>query len=177
MAVLLATGVAVIARHPLARAIGTEVDGTTTTPSVVATAPPSTAPSVSAPAAAAAPVPTHAPRNPFGALVSASGAIVAPDFTGAASAVAGTTTKPASHSSSPTTKPAAAAGSATCAGTVHTVVAGDTLWSLAARMVKSNDTGKITAVWHRIYKENTPPLGSDPSLLPVGTKLCLPSNG
>jgi nucleoid-associated protein YgaU len=174
VAVLLATGVAVIARHPIARAIGTEADDTTMTPSVVATAPPAPSSTASVPAAAAAPVPTHAPRNPFRALVDASGALVAPNVAAAAAATAATAqvTKPVT----PQPKPAAVA-STSCAGTVHTVVAGDTLWSLAARMVKSNDTAKINVVWHRIYKANTPPLGSNPSLLPVGTKLCLPSNG
>ena len=178
VAVLLVTGVAVIARHPIARAIGTEVDDTTLTPSVVAAAPPSAAPSPAARAAMAAPVPTHAPRNPFRALVDASGAILAPEVAKAAAAEASTTTTKVHHASAtPTSKPAAAAGSATCAGTVHTVVAGDSLWSLAAKIVKSGDTGKINVVWHRIYEANTPPLGSNPSLLPVGTKLCLPSNG
>jgi len=177
VAVLLATGVAVIARHPIARAIGTEADDTTMTPSVVATAGPAPSTAASVPAAAAAPVPTHAPRNPFRALVDASGALVVPDAAAAAAATAATTqavpsTKPVTHQPKP-----AAVGSTSCAGTVHTVVAGDTLWSLAARMVKSGDTGKINVVWHRIYKMNTPPLGSNPSLLPVGTKLCLPSNG
>src|SRR5205807_4553529 len=77
VAVLLATGVAVIARHPSARAIGTEADEPTMTPSVVATAPPSpttaSAPSVGA---VVAPAPTHAPRDPFHALVAAGQAIL-----------------------------------------------------------------------------------------------------
>jgi len=178
LAVLLVTGVAIVGRHPLARAIGTEVDDTAVTPSVVATAPPVPGSTSSAAplAAAAAPTVTHAPRDPFRSLVSASGALLSP----AAGAVsAGTTavgqthhakaTPPAHHST-----PAAVASS-TCAGTVHTVVGGDTLWTLAARLVKSGDVGKINVVWHRIYQANTPPLGSNPSLLPVGTKLCLPS--
>jgi nucleoid-associated protein YgaU len=176
VAVLLATGVAVIARHPIAHAIGTEADDTAMTPSVVATAPAVAGPAPSAAAAAVAPVPTHAPRNPFRALVDASGALVAPSLAGAAASVGTTVTTKTSHPTS-VSKPAAVAGSATCAGTVHTVVAGDSLWSLAATMVKSNDTGKINVVWHRIYEANTPPLGSNPSLLPVGTKLCLPSKG
>lgn len=176
IAVLLATGVAVIARHPIARAIGTEVDDTTLTPSVVATAPPASTPATTAPAAVAAAVPTHAPRNPFGALVDASGAIVAPDTAAvAAASAAATLTHQQKQVSPPTSVPAAAAGSSSCAGTVHTVVAGDTLWSLAAKIVKSGDTGKINVTWHRIYAANTPPLGSNPSLLPVGTKLCLPT--
>jgi len=178
VAVLLVTGVAVIGRHPIARAIGTEVDDATLTPSVVATAPPSAGPSPAAQAAMAAPVPTHAPRNPFRALVDASGAIVAPEVAKAAAAEAASTTTTKAHhaAATPTSMPAAAVGSATCAGTMHTVVAGDSLWSLAAKIVKSGDTGKINVVWHRIYEANTPPLGSNPSLLPVGTKLCLPSN-
>jgi nucleoid-associated protein YgaU len=176
VAVLLATGVAVIARHPIARAIGTEVDDATMSPSVVATAPPASTRAVSAPAAAAAPLPTHEPRNPFRVLVNDSGAIVAPDAAAAAAASAATTL--ARHPkavSAPTSTPAPA-GAATCAGTVHTVVAGDSLWSLAAKIVKSDDIGRINVVWHRIYKQNTPPLGSNPSLLPVGATLCLPSS-
>ena len=176
VAVLLLTGVAVAARHPIARAIGTESDDATMTPSVVASAPPAPHSAASAAAAAVAPVPTHAPRNPFHALVGASGALLAPGVTAAAGTDTTTTsTVRQQHATKPASKPAAA-GSATCAGTVHTVVAGDTLWSLAANMVKSHDTGKITVAWHRIYKANTPPLGSNPSMLPVGTKLCLPSN-
>jgi len=173
IAVLLVTGVAVIGRHPIARAIGTEADDTALTPSVVATAPPATTQAASAPAAIAAPVPTHAPRNPFSALVSASGAIIAPEAVQAVTGAKSST----HHSSKPvTSKPSTpAAASATCAGTTHTVVAGDTLWTLAARIVKSNDTAAINVEWHRIYKANTPPL-ANPSLLPVGTQLCLPNS-
>lgn len=181
VAVLLVTGVAVVARHPLARVIGTEVDDTTMTPSVVATAPPTAGGSVSAPAAAAlaAPVPTHSPRNPFRALVEASSPVLAADA-GAAVVGTATTTTTTTTAVTPAQTPSVhrskgVAASTTCAGTMHTVVPGDTLWTLAARTVKSNDTQRITVVWHRIYKMNTPPLGSNPSLLPVGTKLCLPS--
>lgn len=189
---LLATGVAVIARHPIARAIGTEQDQPTLTPSVVATAPP-TASTQAAPAVGAlvAPAPTHAPRDPFHALVAAGAAIlgptnvsvtvtnpdgttsvVAPSTPGAAAApVTSTATPPAKSTSGP-----AAASAGTCAGTVHTVVAGDTLWSIAAKAVKSSDTARVNVAWHRIYAANQPPLGSNPSLVPVGTKLCVPSS-
>ena len=178
VAVLLATGVAVIARHPIARAIGTEVNDTTMTPSVVAAAGPAPSPAAVAAGAVAAPVPTHEPRNPFRALVNASGAIVAPDAAAAAAASAGTASVAHQrHVSAPSTKPVAAAGSSSCTGTMHTVVAGDSLWTLAAKIVKSGDTAAINVEWHRIYNANTPPLGSNPSLLPVGTKLCLPSKG
>lgn len=175
IAVLLVTGVAVVARHPIARAIGTEADDTTLTPSVVATAAPSPSHTAAAQAAAAAPAPTHAPRNPFRALVSASGALVAPQLGQAAAATQSGTHQAVRHAT-PTAKPSTPVGaSATCAGTMHTVVAGDTLWTLAAKIVKSGDVGRITVEWHRIYNANTPPLGSNPSLLPVGAKLCLPS--
>lgn len=189
---LLATGVAVIARHPIARAIGTEQDQPTLTPSVVATTPPNfttqTAPSVGA---LVAPAPTHAPRDPFHALVAAGQAIlgptnvsvtvtnpdgttsvVAPSTPGAVSTPGATTATPPAKS--PTASAVTTAG--TCAGTVHTVVAGDTLWSIAAKAVKSSDTGRVNVAWHRIYAANTPPLGDNPSLVPVGAKLCIPSS-
>jgi nucleoid-associated protein YgaU len=196
VAVLLATGVAVIARHPIARVIGTEVDEPTLTPSVVATAPANSgahaAPSVGA---IVAPAPTHAPRDPFHALVAAGQAllapsnvsvtvtnpdgttsVVAPSVPGAVSSAGTTTAKMPAHSTakSPSAAPVASVGS--CAGTVHTVVAGDTLWSIAAKAVKSTDTGRVNVAWHRLYAANTPPLGDNPSLVPVGTKLCVPTN-
>ena len=174
VAVLLITGIVVIGRHPLARMIGTEVDGSTTAPSVVATSAPvvPTTASTAAPAAAALEaVPTHAPRDPFRSLVSAGGAVLAPE---AITAGAGTTTAVHQPSTPTTTKPAAGGGS-TCAGTAHTVVSGDTLWTIAARAVKSADTQRVTVAWHRIYQANRPPL-SDPGMLPVGTKLCLPAS-
>ena len=191
---LLATGVAVIARHPIARAIGTEQDQPTLTPSVVATAPPISttlpAPSVGA---LVAPAPTHAPRDPFHALVAAGQAIlgptnvtvtvtnpdgttsvVAPSTPGAVSSTATSSTTPPAKATSASAPAASSAG--TCAGTVHTVVAGDTLWSIAAKAVKSSDTGRVNVAWHRLYAANTPPLGDNPSLVPVGTKLCIPSS-
>jgi LysM repeat protein len=189
-AVLLATGVAVIARHPLARAIGTEVDQPTMTPSVVATAPPSTT-SHSAPSVGAivAPAPTHAPRDPVHALVAAGQALLAPSNVsvtvttpdGKTSAITPSLPVAVSVPGSSTAKspagtagasPAAAAG--TCAGTVHTVRPGDTLWSIAAKAVKSTDTGRVNVAWHRLYSANHPPLGDNPSLVPVGSKICVP---
>ena len=190
---LLATGVAVIARHPIARAIGTEADEPTMTPSVVATAPPSpttaSAPSVGA---VVAPAPTHAPRDPFHALVAAGQAILTrPSNVTATVATPGAGTFPFPASAPPSTSvqagsavasppksvgTAPAAVSSTCAGSVHTVVAGDTLWSIAAKVVKSSDIGRVNVAWHRIYKANQPPLGDNPSLVPVGAKLCIPSS-
>lgn len=179
VAFVLLTGVVVGFRHPIARAIGTEVDVNAAAPSVVATAAPQPVATATqrAVAAALAAVPTHAPRDPFRSLVGAGAAVLAPEAEAAASGTAAAVphrthvTQPTSHE--PTTTGVAAAGSSSCAGTMHTVVSGDTLWSLAARTVKSGDTTKVTVAWHRIYRANRPPL-SNPSLLPVGTKICLP---
>ena len=186
VAFVLLTGIVVVGRHPLARAIGTEVDVDTASPSVVATAAPNpvSTPTHAAVAAALAAAPTHAPRDPFAALVGAGKAVAAPDAAAAADAT-GTGTAAAAPVTAPTDTPATqpsaqhhaavgAGAASSCSGTMHTVVSGDTLWSLAARQVKSADTGKVTVAWHRIYRANRPPL-SDPSLLPVGTKICLPA--
>ena len=178
---LLATGVAVIARHPIARAIGTEQDQPTLTPSVVATTPPSfttqTAPSVGA---LVAPAPTHAPRDPFRSLITAGQAILGPTSVGVlATNPVGAVTSPVASAATPpatSTSGSPAASASTCTGTVHRVVVGDTLWSIAAKAVKSSDTGRVNVAWHRIYAANTPPLGDNPSLVPVGAKLCIPSS-
>jgi nucleoid-associated protein YgaU len=175
---VLLTGVVVGLRHPIARAIGTEVDVNSAAPSVVA--PPAAPQPVStatqkAVAAAIAAAPTHAPRDPFQSLVGAGAEVVAPE----AAAATTVTTTPSTHVNRSAHEPTSTgtvggAAGATCAGTMHTVVSGDTLWSLAARSVKSGNTAKVTVAWHKIYRANTPPL-SDPSLLPVGTKICLPA--
>ena len=179
VAFVLLTGIVAVGRHPIARAIGTEVEVPSSTPSVVATAAPApvSTPTHAAVAAALAAVPTHAPRDPFASLVGAGAAVAAPDAAAAGQAVqaaapAQPTTITRTHHRASTARAAGAASG--CVGTMHTVVSGDTLWSLAARSVKSADTGKVTVAWHRIYRANRPPL-SDPSLLPVGTRICLPA--
>jgi nucleoid-associated protein YgaU len=167
---LLATGVVLIARHPIAHALGTEVDTapldsvTTSTP---ATHPAvgSGAPALSLPVAA---VPTHAPRDPFRALVTEGGKVLAPGVAKAeAPAAVPAPSSPAVHH--PTSTP-------TCSGTTYRVVAGDTLWTLAARAVKSADGKRVTVAWHRLYDANRATLGSDPSLLRVGESLCMPQS-
>ncbi|MDQ1705303.1 MAG: hypothetical protein QOF18_1669 [Frankiaceae bacterium] len=163
VAVLLITGVVIIGRHPIARMIGTEVGATETSPTVVSSAPAVPLAAAAGSAAVVRAVPTHAPRDPFRALVGAGGAVLAP--------AAGT---PAGRHSTPAVTRPATAG-ATCAGTVHQVVNGDTLWTIAARAVKSADSQQVTVAWHRIYRANRSTL-SDPALLPVGTKLCLPAS-
>jgi nucleoid-associated protein YgaU len=167
VAVLLATGVVVIARHPLAQLIGTEPAPVPTAAPVVASAPvvPAAAPAVAA-GVAAVPVPTHEPRDPFRALVDASGRVLAPKA--AAPAPAGGVTRSGGHA-------VAAAPSVACAGTSYTVRSGDTLWAIAARSVGSTSGNKVEVRWHRVYAENRGVVGADPALLPVGVRLCLPA--
>jgi len=175
--IVLALGVAVIARHPIARALGTEVD-TPSVPLTVATAPAHPAP-VHGPAVAAAPViavATHAPRNPFAALITTTGAALAPQPATASNTPPGppsfvdqtpavTSRVPAPSVPSPTS----------CSGQIHRVAAGDTLWSLAARAVRSTDSGRVTIAWHRLYDVNRATVGPNPSLLQVGSAVCVPS--
>jgi hypothetical protein len=165
VAVLLVTGVVVIARHPLAQLIGTEPTDAPVAAPVVATAPVAAGATTQAVGAgvAAVPVPTHAPRDPFRALVNAGGRVLAPE--------AVTPNAPA-----PAKTPPAARGAATaCSGTPYTVRTGDTLWAIAARSVGSTKCTKVEIRWHRVYTENRGVIGADPSLLPVGVKLCLPA--
>lgn len=209
VALVLATGVIVIARHPLARMIGTEAD-VPAAPAVVATAP-AAPPAPAATQAARAPqglsvVPTHSPRDPFRELVKEGNGVLGsvalppgatlmaptvtetlPDGTTRAVTSGGTAEASAPAASAPatsaptTTAPAQHAAAhaqptSTCAGTLHTVVAGDSLWTLAARAVKSTDTATVNVAWHKVYRVNRAKIGSNPSLLPVGARLCIPSS-
>lgn len=188
--ILIATGVALIARHPIARMIGTEVDSPTA-PTTVATAPATTAPATHAPLVGAPllTVPTHAPRNPFAALIK--GATTQPatnnglpaNVTMTPHTLTPITTTPQSvaaqasnGSSASTGQVSAPASSGSCDGTVHKVVKGDTLWTLAATAVHSNSVGTVTIAWHKLYDANRDAIGSNPSLLRVGTSVCVPTN-
>jgi nucleoid-associated protein YgaU len=162
--VVLATGVVLIARHPIARAIGTE---TPVRPLATAQAPARThlvphAPSLALSAVA---VPTHAPRDPFRALITSAGKLLAPVE---APAVARTTSGKVVPMPTPV--------SASCAGASHRVVAGDTLWTLSARAVRSSDTARVTIAWHRLYAANRSAVGPNPSVLQVGSALCVPTS-
>jgi len=166
---IVATGLALIARHPIARAIGTEnpaarSDVTTGAP----VRPDASGPRVPALALPVAPAATHAPRDPFRALVSAGGKLLAP--------VALETAGRRPVASAPKAAPATTTTTPTgCSGTTHRVVAGDTLWGLAARAVRGGN-GHVTFAWHRLYDANRAVIGSDPALLRVGTTLCVPTS-
>ena len=177
VSLLLATGLVIIARHPIAHLLGTEVDSTPATtiqaPAAVvgssALAP--AAPSLSAGAA----IPTHAPVDPFRPLVSLTGKLLAQ----ASLVTSATPTKTTSTTTG--VKDAATAAGATptttgCAGAVHRVVSGDSLWTLAARATRSTDSARVTIAWHRLYAANHTALGANPSLLQIGQQLCVPTN-
>lgn len=169
--ILLATGVVLLARHPIARLLGTEVDSSPVTTVATVPAPSkvlSPAPSLALPVAA---VPTHAPRDPFRALVTAGGKVLAP-----VAAVAAPAAPAAAPVASAVSPPVSATPSSTCTGTTHRVAAGDTLWSIAARAVRSSDNDRVTLAWHRIYAANRSTLGADPGLLQVGESICVPAS-
>jgi len=173
VSLLLATGLVIIARHPIAHLLGTEVDNTSSDVTVQApaavTGSSAVAPAVPALSAGVA-VPTHAPVDPFHPLVSLSGAQLAPQPL----ATTGTTTHPAGAAGS-TTVSTAKPTSTACAGALHRVVPGDSLWTLAARATKSSDSARVTLAWHLLYDANRATLGSDPSLVQVGQQLCIPT--
>lgn len=175
VSLLLATGLIIIARHPIAHALGTEADDTPVTVQAPAAVVGSQAVKPHVPAlSAGAAVPTHAPIDPFRPLVTMTGKLLtAAPLAAAAPTVPShvTTTTPAARPSTTTTGPASTA----CAGAVHRVVSGDSLWTLAARATRSTDTGRVTLAWHRLYAVNRDTLGSNPSLLRVGEQICIPA--
>ena len=156
--ILLTTSVLVMARHPIARALGTEVPAA---PTVTTSAPSRPHPVVNAPTLAVPVVsaPTHAPRDPFRALVTAGGKVLAPAEINPTRAT-----------------PVPVPTVSSCTGTSHRVVAGDTLWTLAARAVGTSASGRVTVAWHRLYDANRAVVGADPSVLRVGVALCVPQS-
>src|SRR4051794_26374319 len=82
VAFVLLTGVVVGFRHPIAKAIGTEVTvdpPSSSVPAPAAEPQPLSTPTQAAVAAAIAAAPTHAPRDPFRSLVGAGAAVLAPE--------------------------------------------------------------------------------------------------
>ena len=106
------------------------------------------------------------------ALVTASGRVLAPQPI-AAAAPAAVTRSGSARVARPSSEGGVAAG--TCAGTTYAVRSGDTLWAIAARSVGSSSGKQVEVRWHRVYAENSGVIGADPSMLPVGVKLCLPA--
>jgi len=162
--VVLATSVVLIARHPIARALGTEPTPAVASVSAALPVRPAAGahlPSLTLPVLAA---PTHPPRDPFRALITTGGKVLAPVEGGAV------------KSSTPTPTPTPVLTPGSCTGLTHRVVAGDTLWSLAARAVRSSGTARVTLAWHRLYADNRAVVGADPGMLRVGESLCVPQS-
>jgi hypothetical protein len=171
VSILAVTGIVVAARHPIAHMLGTEVDTPPIGATSVATAPASTpsAPSRASALSLPVPVPTHSPRNPFASLVSSSGQLLASATQSVEQAVNKAVT------SAPAKAPAAAVtATSTCAGSMHRVAAGESLWTLAARAVHSKDVGTVNVAWRRIYAANRDVL-SNPSIIHVGQNICVPT--
>jgi nucleoid-associated protein YgaU len=55
------------------------------------------------------------------------------------------------------------------------VIAGDTLWDIAALALNTDDARRIARYWPRIHRANREVLGPDPSLIFPGTVLVLPA--
>lgn len=56
----------------------------------------------------------------------------------------------------------------------HVVVAGDTLWDIAALVLKTSDPARVARYWPLIHRANRDVIGPDPSLVFPGAVLDLP---
>jgi hypothetical protein len=57
---------------------------------------------------------------------------------------------------------------------VHRVRAGESLWSIAERLLPRADAAGLDAAWRRIYRRNRHEIGPNPDLVLTGTSLRLP---
>jgi nucleoid-associated protein YgaU len=55
------------------------------------------------------------------------------------------------------------------------VVAGDNLWEIASRSLKTSDPARIARYWVRIYRRNRGVIGPNPNLVRPGQVLDLPN--
>jgi nucleoid-associated protein YgaU len=56
----------------------------------------------------------------------------------------------------------------------HAVVEGDTLWDLAAVVLRTDDAARIARYWPSIHRANRSVIGADPNLIIPGMVLELP---
>jgi hypothetical protein len=181
--------VVVVWQHPLAKALGTEKVVPTlnpATPATVSAAPPNL------------PVRTHprgwhklphtTPRDPFKALLAASAATStgttqsASAATGSAATGTGTgagtgTGTGSGGSTQGSGSHGGHAGSTSPSGrcfATHVVAPGESLWSISNDRLLSHGFSSVNKAWHALYAANRSTIGSDPSYLLVGEKLCLP---
>ena len=61
-----------------------------------------------------------------------------------------------------------------CTGSSHRVKAGDTLWSIAADALETEDVRRIARYWPKIHRHNRAVIGSSPDLIYPGQVLDLP---
>jgi hypothetical protein len=164
--------VIVVWQQPLSKAIGTagpkalHAASATTLPAVQS--PPLSA---LAPATPTRPVVTHAPRDPFRPLVGTNGVVRAPvtirlPHHGVIAS--------APHQGSSHRTPPPSGVSAGCSA-VHVVVAGESLWSISQHTLMGRGYGSVTTAWHALYAANQTRIGSNPSYLSIGERLCLPA--
>jgi hypothetical protein len=179
---VLTLAVVVVWQHPISQHLGTAATSDTTAAVTAAAAAPAvTDVADAAETAGAAPprpgqhdgprIAVHAPRDPFRALVSPTGATLAP--------VTIHLRHPRRPSAGP--KPPGNAGSTPAASpgrqcaAVHVVHSGESLWSIASDHLATLGYSSVTSTWHAVYAANHKAIGSSPGSLAVGTRLCLPS--
>jgi nucleoid-associated protein YgaU len=56
----------------------------------------------------------------------------------------------------------------------HEVVAGDSLWTIASRVLDTDDPRRIARYWPRLHRANRALIGSNPDLIRPGWVLTLP---
>lgn len=61
-------------------------------------------------------------------------------------------------------------------GATYVVRPGDSLWSISAALLGSDDPARIAAAWPRLYRLNARRIGPDPGLIHPGTVLRLPAS-
>jgi Tfp pilus assembly protein FimV len=129
-------------------------------------------------------------RDPFQPLVGQQGSLQSPVAIGPVPHQHVSSRKPASGTHSGTvSNPGNASGGSTATGSGHTaaggggncfahhvVRSGDSLWSIADEDLVSHGYKSVAAAVHAVYGANRATIGSDPSYLTPGERLCLPSS-
>jgi nucleoid-associated protein YgaU len=60
-------------------------------------------------------------------------------------------------------------------GSTYVVRPGDSLWAIAARLLRNHDPAAVAAAWPELYRLNAATIGPDPDLIHPGTELRLPA--
>ena len=71
----------------------------------------------------------------------------------------------------------ASSGPGTSSGRTHTVLPGESLWSITARLLPAgSNSAQIARSWPALYHANADVIGANPSLIRPGTVLTVPSS-